>query len=151
MKTVQKTIAKNNTPVAKTENEKAAKTVTESVKTAETAAKEKAEIRKANAMQKTPLNLESTLQVLENLQSRMRQRNKLIYTIENLDSFEIDIKKESDELGGNHFQGCVLKLTDDNRNDFSTNNPVVIAAVANFVRDMCTQRLAEIEATIVLP
>lgn len=150
MKTDQKVIEKSNGVEAKTANTKTNKTNVLQSKAPMDAVQTKAEV-KDQVKEKLPLNLESTLEVLENLQSRMRQRNRLIHTIEDLEKFEIDIQKEGDELGGNHFQGCGLKIADDNRNEFFTNNPVVIAAVSNYIKDMCTARLAEIEATIVLP
>lgn len=150
MKTDQKAIEKSNSVEAKTPNTKTVKPNAEQTKAPADVAQTKAEVRD-QVKQNPSLDLESTLELLENLQSRMRQRNKLIHTIDNLEQFELDIQKEGDELGGNHFQGCGLKIADDNSNVFFTNNPVVIAAVANFVKDMCTGRLAEIEATIVLP
>ncbi len=115
------------------------------------AAKEKADLKQQIKKEKPVYNLESTLEVLTSLQTKMRQRGKLIATIKDLDEFEIATEKDGDELGGGHFTGCNLKITDDKNNQFKTTNPVVIGAVASFVKDMCTDRLAEIEATIVLP
>lgn len=97
------------------------------------------------------LNLENTLQLVEELHRRKRQRDRLLDTIKNLESFEIEQKEEPEETDGNYYHGCKLVIEDDDRNQFATKNPVIIQAVATFVRDMCTERLAEIEAGIVIP
>lgn len=100
---------------------------------------------------KPALNLESTLKLVEELHRRMVQRGRLVHTIDNLDKFEIEQKQEAEDNTSNYYQGCELEITDDKRNKFSTKNPVIIKAVALFVRDLCTNRLAEIEAEITLP
>jgi hypothetical protein len=74
-----------------------------------------------------------------------------VYTIDNLDKFEIEQKVEAEDTTSNYYQGCELEITDDKRNKFSTKNPVIIKAVALFVRNLCTDRLAEIEAEITIP
>lgn len=152
MKSENKATAKATSINSRNQSAKTEKTTTENNATsAQELAKEKAAIRKEVADQKNPPNLETTLQLLENLQTRMRQRNKLIHTIENLNSFELEITNEEDEFGSHRFHGCELKISDDNRKEFITGNPVVIAAVAEFVKNKCLEKLAEIEATIVLP
>ncbi|MFD2286193.1 hypothetical protein GJU39_20675 [Pedobacter petrophilus] len=108
---------------------------------------QKAEVK----AEKPALNLESTLKLVEELHRRMVQRGRLVYTIANLDKFEIEQKQEAEDTTSNYYQGCELEITDDKRNKFSTKNPVIIKAVASFVRDLCTHRLAEIEAEIILP
>ncbi|MNJ95333.1 hypothetical protein D3C87_130430 [compost metagenome] len=120
-------------------------------KTIETA-KEKAELRQEIKFEKPVHSLESTLEVLANLQTKMRQRRRLIETVEKLENFVLETEKDEDEMGGGmRFQSCSLEIEDDNRNKFKTNNPVVIEAVTVFIKDMCTDRLGEIEAGIVLP
>lgn len=101
--------------------------------------------------EKPALNLEGTLKLVEELHRRMVQRGRLVYTIDNLDRFEIEQKEEAEDTTSNYYQGCELEITDDKRNKFSTKNPVIIRAVASFVRDLCTNRLAEIEAEITIP
>ncbi|MFF5380812.1 hypothetical protein [Pedobacter suwonensis] len=101
--------------------------------------------------EKTALNLEGTLKLVEELHRRMVQRGRLVHTIDNLDKFEIEQKEEAEDTTSNYYQGCELEITDDKRNKFSTKNPVIIKAVALFVRDLCTNRLAEIEAEITIP
>ncbi|MFC3562903.1 hypothetical protein [Pedobacter jamesrossensis] len=97
------------------------------------------------------LNLEGTLKLVEELHRRMVQRGRLVHTIDNLDKFEIEQKEEAEDTTSNYYQGCEIEITDDKRNKFSTKNPVIIKAVALFVRDLCTNRLAEIEAEIIIP
>ncbi|RZK35668.1 MAG: hypothetical protein EOO90_28775 [Pedobacter sp.] len=101
--------------------------------------------------EKPALNLECTLKLVEELHRRMVQRGRLVHTIDNLDKFEIEQKEEAEDTTSNYYQGCELEITDDKRNKFSTKNPVIIKAVALFVRDLCTNRLAEIEAEITIP
>jgi hypothetical protein len=96
-------------------------------------------------------NLENTLKLVEELHRRKLQRDRLIDTINTLETFEVELKDDADETAGNHFQGCKLIIEDDSRNQFSTKNPVIIQAVAQFVKKMCEDRLGEIEADIVLP
>lgn len=101
--------------------------------------------------EKPVLNLEGTLKLVEELHRRMVQRGRLVHTIDNLDRFEIEQKQEAEDTTSNYYQGCELEITDDKRNKFSTKNPVIIKAVALFVRELCTNRLAEIEAEITIP
>jgi hypothetical protein len=97
------------------------------------------------------MNLEETLKLVAELNRRKIQRDKLMETINNLDAFEIDIKEDADETDGNIYQGCVLTIEDDNRNKFTTKNPVISWTVAQQVNAMCVDKLAEIEAGIILP
>lgn len=99
---------------------------------------------------KPVLNLEGTLKLVEELHRRKVQRDKLINTINNLESFEIAIKEEADETAGNNFQRCELTIEDDKGNEFVTKNPVIIQAVAQYVNYLCVNRLAEVEAGIVI-
>lgn len=108
---------------------------------------QKAEVK----AEKPALNLEGTIKLVEELHRRMVQRGRLVYTIANLDKFEVEQKQEAEDTTSNYYQGCELEITDDKRNKFSTKNPVIIKAVASFVRDLCTHRLAEIESEIILP
>jgi hypothetical protein len=113
---------------------------------------EKSEPLKVEAKNEKPaLNLEGTLKLVEELHRRMVQRGRLVYTIDNLDKFEVEQKEEAEDTTSNYYQGCELEITDDKRNKFSTKNPIIIRAVALFVRDLCTNRLAEIEAEITIP
>lgn len=105
----------------------------------------------APAPQKVFMNLEQTLKFVEDLHRRKIQRDKLLETINNLEAFEIDLKDEADETGGNHFSGCVLTLVDDDNRKFTTKNPTIIWTVAQMVNNLCVNKLAEIEAGITIP
>ncbi len=100
---------------------------------------------------KPVLNLEGTLKLVEELHRRKIQRDRLLETIDTLEAFEVAQIDEADETESNHFQGCVLTIEDDNRKKFTTKNPVIIQAVAQFVNCMCIDRLSEIEAGITIP
>lgn len=106
---------------------------------------------KVEAPQKLVLNLESTLKLVEELHRRKIQRDRLLDTIDTLEAFEVAQIDDADETEANHFQGCILTIEDDNRRKFTTKNPVIIQAVAQFVNSMCVNRLAEIEAGITIP
>ncbi|OJV50969.1 MAG: hypothetical protein BGO31_10910 [Bacteroidetes bacterium 43-16] len=135
-----------------TENKtSSSKTTKAPVQKAVDAAKEKADLKQQIKKEKPVYNLEATLEVLSNLQTKMRQRRRLLETVEKLENFVIETEKDEDELGGGHFTGCSLKIEDDNHNQFKTNNPVVIDAVTQFIKEKCESRLTEIEADIVLP
>jgi len=110
-----------------------------------------AEKAKEPAQIKPVLNLESTLKLVEELHRRKIQRDRLLDTIDTLESFEVAQVDDADETEANHFQGCVLTIEDDQRRKFTTKNPVIIQAVAQFVNTMCVNRLAEIEAGIIIP
>jgi hypothetical protein len=97
------------------------------------------------------LNLEGTLKLAEELHRRKIQRDRLLDTIDTLEAFEVAQIDDADENEANHFQCCVLTIEDDNRRKFTTKNPVIIQAVAQFVNSMCVNRLAEIEAGIIIP
>ncbi len=127
------------------------KTIPETQNDPVSLAKEKADVKQQVKKEKPLHNLEFTLEVLEELQKKMRQRGTLKNTIDKLNKFEIDLEEEEDEMGGNQYQDCMLMIKDDKQNRFETRNPVVIEAVTAFIKDMCTDRLADIEATIVLP
>lgn len=100
---------------------------------------------------KPTMNLEETLKLVAELNRKKIQRDKLLETVENLEAFEVEIKEDADETDGNIYQGCVLTIEDDNRRKFTTKNPVIIFTVAQQVNAMCVDKLAEIEAGIILP
>ncbi|MGA9648875.1 hypothetical protein [Pedobacter sp.] len=102
-------------------------------------------------VEKPAMDLEGTLKLVEELHRRMVQRGRLVHTINNLEKFELEQKEEAEDTTSNYYQGCELEISDDKRNKFSTKNPVIIKSVALFVRDLCTSRLAEIEAEIIIP
>ncbi len=107
----------------------------------------KAEIK----FEKPALNLEGTLKLVEELHRRKIQRDRLLATITTLEAFELEMQEDADEADTNYYQGCVLTIEDDNRRKFTTKNPVIIQAVSQHVNSLCINKLAEIEAGIIIP
>jgi hypothetical protein len=97
------------------------------------------------------LNLEGTLKFIEEMHRKAKQRTKLQDTIKNLDDFEVELRDEADTTDTNFYNGCTLTIEDDNRRKFETKNPTIIWTVAQLVNNMCVDKLAEIEAGIVIP
>lgn len=120
-------------------------------KLAENVAAPAESVVQANTTAKPALNLDETIKLLEALHVKKVQRDRLLFTINNLEGFTLDLEQEADETGGNYYQGCVLKIADDEKNEFTTKNPVIIQAVAEFVKTLCVGKLAEIEAGITIP
>ncbi|QTE41570.1 MULTISPECIES: hypothetical protein [Mucilaginibacter] len=137
-------------PTAKVEPPKAEETKpqVEEPKQEPKAEPTKAEVKAAI---KPVLNLESTLKLVEEMHRKSKQRTKLQETIKNLEGFEVELRDEADTTDTNYYTGCVLVIEDDKRNKFETKNPTIIWAVAQMVNSMCVDKLAEIEASIVLP
>jgi len=100
---------------------------------------------------KPALNLEAVLKLVTDLNRKKIQRDKLIETIEHLESFEVELKEDEEETGTNAYQGCVLTIEDDKHRKFITKNPVIIFTVAQQVNSLCVGKLSEIEAGIMLP
>ncbi len=100
---------------------------------------------------KPALNLEETLKVLETLHKRKVHRDNLLNIIGTLDEFKVLVQDENEDIEVTQFPNCKLTIEDDNRNTFSTKNPAIIKAVADFVNSLCTTKLAEIEANLVIP
>ncbi|WP_304066934.1 hypothetical protein [Pedobacter glucosidilyticus] len=119
--------------------------------TGQTKPEDKVDVKEEIKPVKVAYNLESTLKLVEELHRRKIQRDRLLDTIDTLEAFEIAQQEDAEETDSNHFQGCVLTIEDDERRKFSTKNPVIIQAVAQFVNSMCVNRLAEIEAGITIP
>lgn len=150
MKTTEKAataVQSNGKAVKATTNGKAA----ESKQVPGNGALTKAEIREEIEKQKPEMNLETTIQVLEDLYRRKKQRDNLANTIDNLKAFEIIEGDELEEPGNKGYLNCVLTLEDGNGHTFETNNPNLITRLMNFFIATCYERLAEIEASIVLP
>lgn len=110
----------------------------------------KKEIKFQFEQEKPAMNLEQTLKMIKDLSRLSNQREKLIATIDELETFEIKQEDEAEETSLNHFQRCELKITDDNGNTFSTKNPFIINEVSNSIKSLCTDKLAEVEGQISL-
>ncbi|RZJ76756.1 MAG: hypothetical protein EOO45_01200 [Flavobacterium sp.] len=110
----------------------------------------KLEIKAGLAEQKPALNLEQTLKKIKDLSRLSNQREKLIGTIDNLEGFEVLQEDEAEETNLNQFQRCELKIIDDNGNVFSTKNPFIIDRVSKDIKNLCMEKLTEVEANISL-
>lgn len=136
--------------------EEAPKTETVQGATAEPAKQEakaeptKKEIKFQLEQERPALNLEQTLKKIKDLSRLSNQREKLIGTIDNLEGFEIKQEDEAEETTMNNFQRCELEITDDKGNTFSTKNPFIINAVAQDIKRLCLEKLAEVEGQISL-
>ena len=96
--------------------------------------------------------LEETEKLIEVLGKKIAQKKKLQNTIANIDSFTITQNDDKDDMASDsRFQRCELVITDDDGNEFVTKNPFIIAYVAHEVRQLCVDKLAEVEASIVIP
>jgi hypothetical protein len=96
--------------------------------------------------------LADTVKVVEALSKKIAQKNKLQNTIGNLDSFTIAQNDDKDDMASDsRFQRCELVISDDDGNEFVTKNPYIIAYVAHEVKQLCIDKLAEVEAGIVIP
>jgi len=95
--------------------------------------------------------LADTVKLVEALGKKIAQKNKLQNTISNIDGFTIAQNDEDDMASDSHFAQCELVISDDDGNDFVTKNPFIIAYVANEVKQLCIEKLAQVEASIVIP
>ncbi len=100
---------------------------------------------------KPSMNLDEKLKVVNELYRKSVQRINLISRIKQLETFEINLAKESDELSDNRFQGCKLIIRDDKANEFITTTPGLIRKIAQFIYDECNLKLTEIETLIDFP
>lgn len=112
----------------------------------------KVEIKEQMAQQKPALNLEETLKLVAELAKRTALRDRYKGYIENLEGFEQKQKENVDELEDETaFQLCEMVILDSKGNKFSTKSPSVIKGTVNFISARFAERLAEVEAGIVLP
>jgi chemotaxis protein histidine kinase CheA len=107
---------------------------------------------KEQLMEQHARKLEDTVKMVEALGKKIAQKNKLQNTIANIDGFTVTQNDEKDDMASDSkFQRCELVISDDDGNEFTTKNPFIIAYVAHEVRQLCVDKLAEVEASIVLP
>ena len=96
--------------------------------------------------------LAETVKIVEVLGKKIAQKNKLENTIANLDSFTVTQSDDKDDMASDsRFARCELVISDDDGNEFVTKNPFIIAYVAQEVKQLCIDKLAEVEANIVIP
>ncbi|MBB6108669.1 hypothetical protein SAMN05421821_10296 [Mucilaginibacter lappiensis] len=100
---------------------------------------------------KPVFNLDATVKLVNDLGKKITQRDKLRATIDNLDTFTIASNEDGDVTGSNKFYRCELVLHDDDGNEFVTKNAYIIEHVTQYVNSLCVEKLAEIEAEIVIP
>jgi len=98
-----------------------------------------------------PRNVEQRIKDVEALHRLSVQRLNLITRKKQLETFEVALTQEADELNDNPFQGCKLIIRDDKNREFVTTTPGLIRLVTQFIYDACDTKLAEIEANIVFP
>jgi hypothetical protein len=99
---------------------------------------------------KRGLNLEQTLKLVEDLHLKKRQRDRLELSINELNAFNISQKNE-DLDDKSYYSGCEITLKDDERRAFTTKNPVIIREVIEYLNIRFTEKLTQLEASIVLP
>ena len=96
--------------------------------------------------------LAETVKIVEVLGKKIAQKNKLENTIANIDSFIVTQSDDKDDMASDsRFARCELVISDDDGNEFVTKNPFIIAYVAQEVKQLCIDKLAEVEASIVIP
>jgi hypothetical protein len=95
--------------------------------------------------------LADTVKLVEALGKKIAQKNKLQNTIANLDSFNLTQNEQDDMASDSRFVRCELVISDDDGNEFVTKNPFIIAYVAQEVKQLCIDKLADVEASIVIP
>ncbi|NOW95840.1 hypothetical protein [Mucilaginibacter sp. SG564] len=96
--------------------------------------------------------LDDTVKLVETLGKKISQKNKLTNTISNLDSFIVAQNDDKEDVAGDSkFPRCELVISDDGGEEFVTKNPFIIARVVDVVKQLCIEKLAEVEATIVIP
>lgn len=120
----------------------------EAVATAEPSKKDiKASLQEQNAR-----GLEDTVKLVEQLGKKISQKNKLSNTISNLDSFIVTQSDDKDDMAADSkFPRCELVISDDGGEEFVTKNPFIISKVVDMVKQLCIDKLAEVEATIIIP
>ncbi|HEY8929580.1 MAG TPA: hypothetical protein VIM55_10345 [Mucilaginibacter sp.] len=110
----------------------------------------KKEIKQEFAAQQAR-KLEETERLVEQLAKKIAQKKKLHGTITNLDEFTVVKDTDDDMASDSRFARCELSIKDDEGREFSTKNPFIIAYVAHEVKQLCIDKLAEVEASIVIP
>ncbi|NQX38466.1 hypothetical protein SAMN05421820_101487 [Pedobacter steynii] len=101
---------------------------------------------------KPALNLEQTLQLVADLAKKTALRDRYNGYIDQLKSFVIAQNDEDDMAKSNiSFKGCELTIRDGEGNVFRTESAMVIGGTVEFMTTRFTERLAEVEAEIVIP
>ena len=119
----------------------------------ENPAPSKAELKEQFAQQKPSLNLEATLKLVAELAKKTALRDRYKENIDALEEFTELQKEDVDELEDEiAFQQCELMIIHQKGGfRFSTKSPSVIKGTVNFINSRFAERMAEVEAEIVIP
>lgn len=143
--------AKTEAPATPVKQEEKPQPQAEAPKAAPQAEPSKKDL-KEQFQQQQARKLEDTVKMVEALGKKIAQKNKLQNTIGNLDSFTVTQNDDKDDMASDsRFARCELVISDDDGNEFVTKNPFIIAYVAHEVKQLCIDKLAEVEASIVIP
>ncbi|SIN77299.1 hypothetical protein [Chitinophaga niabensis] len=111
------------------------------------AEKSKAELKRNVVVR----NVDATENIVQDLYTRVVHRRALTETINRFDKFTFNLKDNVDHDKENYYTGCTVTIKDSKGNEFFTRNPKLVQKVALFTRNLCVDKLGEIEAEIVLP
>jgi hypothetical protein len=101
---------------------------------------------------KPALNLDETLKLVADLSKKTALRDRYNGYIEQLKAFVIAQNDEDDMAKHDtSFKGCELTIRDGEGNVFHTESAAVISGTVDFMSGRFTERLAEVEAEIVIP
>lgn len=101
---------------------------------------------------KPALNLEETLKLVADLAKKTALRDRYNGYIEQLKGFVIAQNDEDDMAKHDtSFKGCELTIRDGEGHVFRTESAAVISGTVDFMSGRFTERLAEVEAEIVIP
>lgn len=107
---------------------------------------------KAELQETKARGLDDTVKLVEQLGKKIAQKNKLFNTVSNLDAFVVTQSDDKDDVSADSkFPRCELVISDDGGEEFVTKNPFIIARVVDMVKQLCIEKLAEVEATIIIP
>lgn len=93
--------------------------------------------------------LERHIELGDKLNRKIRHRDNLTAIITTLKEFEVSLKNDEDGTESNHFQGCLLTIQDDKGKTFTTKNPTIIKEVAENVKNLCADKLKEVDLDII--
>jgi len=101
---------------------------------------------------KPALNLEETLKLVAELAKKTAQRDRYNGYIDMLKAFVVS-QNDDDDMAPNDtsFKGCELMIKDGQGHVFRTDSAAVISGTIDFMAGRFNERLAEVEAEIVIP
>ncbi len=96
-------------------------------------------------------SLDQTVNLVLNLSRKIKQRDMYKIYLDTLSEFQINQIEEDENEGNRDFQSCELIIRDGKGREFINRNPKVIGGTVDFMGGRFLERLAEIEAEIVIP